>query len=222
MHFLRRADDQVKVRGFRIELGEVEGALGSVAGVFRAAATVRVDAAGTGSLHGYVVPEGATALDSVLVRKEIARLLPEHMVPQTITVLEALPLTLNGKVDRKALPDTAPDRVPSPLVAVDTDRRARLESLSPGWQDVLPLGPLQEGMYFQSVLDGAGGTDVYHMQPRFEFSADAAVDVRSLRAAGMRSCGAIRTCGPDSHTPGSMLRCSSCPGKPKCLSVRSI
>ncbi|WP_231917318.1 non-ribosomal peptide synthetase [Rhodococcus sp. 008] len=184
LHFLRRADDQVKVRGFRIELGEVEGALGSVAGVFRAAATVRVDAAGTGSLHGYVVPEGATTLDSVLVRKEIARLLPEHMVPQTITVLEALPLTLNGKVDRKALPDTAPDRVPSPLVAVDADRRARLESLSPGWQDVLPLGPLQEGMYFQSVLDGAGGTDVYHMQPRFEFSADAAVDVRSLRAAG--------------------------------------
>ncbi len=91
---------------------------------------------------------------------------------------------LNGKVDRKALPDTAPDRVQSPLVAVDADRRARLESLSPGWQDVLPLGPLQEGMYFQSVLDGAGGTDVYHMQPRFEFSADAAVDVRSLRAAG--------------------------------------
>ncbi|PFI19010.1 hypothetical protein COI75_17365, partial [Bacillus cereus] len=78
---------------------------------FRAAATVRVDAAGTGSLHGYVVPECGTTLDSVLVRKEIARLLPEHMVPQSITVLEALPLTLNGKVDRKALPDTAPDRV---------------------------------------------------------------------------------------------------------------
>ena len=75
LEYLGRSDFQIKVRGFRIELGEVEGALGSVAGVFRAAATVRVDAAGTGSLHGYVVPEGGTTLDSVLVRKEIARLL---------------------------------------------------------------------------------------------------------------------------------------------------
>ncbi|WP_374230423.1 amino acid adenylation domain-containing protein [Rhodococcus sp. ARC_M6] len=184
LHFLRRADDQVKVRGFRIELGEVEGALNALNGVSRAAATVRVDAAGTGSLHGYVVPVGGSVLDSVLVRKEVALLLPEHMVPQTITVLNSLPLTLNGKVDRNALPETAPDQIRRPLVTVDVDRRARLDSLSPDWRDVLPLGPLQEGMYFQSVLDGAHGTDAYHMQPRFEFSADAAVDASALRAAG--------------------------------------
>ncbi|MDI9915299.1 non-ribosomal peptide synthetase [Rhodococcus sp. IEGM 1379] len=184
LHFLRRADDQVKVRGFRIELGEVEGALNAVSGVSRAAATVRVDAAGTGSLHGYVVPGGGSVLDSVLVRKEVALLLPEHMVPQTITVLDSLPLTLNGKIDRKALPESAPDQIRRPLVTVDADRRASLDSLSPDWQDVLPLGPLQEGMYFQSVLDGASGTDAYHMQPRFEFSADAAVDASALRAAG--------------------------------------
>lgn len=184
LHFLRRADDQVKVRGFRIELGEVEGALCAVSGVSRAAATVRVDAAGIGTLHGYVVAEVGTGLDSALVRKEVALLLPEHMVPQTLTVLDALPLTLNGKVDRKALPETAPDRLRHPLVTVDSDRRIRLDILSPGWRDVLPLGPLQEGMYFQSVLDGAGGTDVYHMQPKFTFSAEADVDISALRAAG--------------------------------------
>ncbi|MFE4502176.1 amino acid adenylation domain-containing protein [Rhodococcus sp. NPDC056743] len=184
LHFLRRADDQVKVRGFRIELGEVEGALCAVSGVSRAAATVRLDAAGIGTLHGYVVAEVGTGLDSALVRKEVALLLPEHMVPQTLTVLDELPLTLNGKVDRKALPETAPERLRQPLVTVDSDRRTRLDILSPGWRDVLPLGPLQEGMYFQSVLDGAGGTDVYHMQPRFEFSAEANLDVSALRAAG--------------------------------------
>ncbi|MEU7816011.1 amino acid adenylation domain-containing protein, partial [Pseudonocardia sp. NPDC049154] len=105
IEFLRRVDDQVKVRGFRIELGEVEGALAAVDGVARAAAVVRADGAGTGRLLGYVVPEPGRAIDPAEVRAGAARLLPDYMVPQVVTALDALPQTLNGKVDRKALPE---------------------------------------------------------------------------------------------------------------------
>ncbi|MEU8898042.1 amino acid adenylation domain-containing protein [Nocardia sp. NPDC048505] len=197
LRFQGRADDQVKVRGFRIELGEVETALRRVPGVSGAAACVRTDSAGTGRLFGYIVT--ASALDAQDVRAHLGTLLPEYMVPQSITTIPALPLTLNGKLDRKALPDPAaarrvddpvrndPASDAQPLLTLDAEARARLDALSPGWVEALPLGPLQEGMYFQSVLDSAAGSDAYHMQPRFTFAATEsgapAVDVPALRAA---------------------------------------
>ncbi|WP_309234449.1 non-ribosomal peptide synthetase [Nocardia sp. XZ_19_385] len=196
--FRGRADDQVKVRGFRIELGEVETALRQVPGVTAAAACVRADSAGTGRLFGYVVTADGSAIDPAAVRAHLAALLPEYMVPQSITTIPALPLTLNGKLDRKALPTpgsaqsgstrVAPDTTAfEPLLALDADGRARLDALCPNWVEALPLGPLQEGMYFQSLVDSAAGSDAYHMQPRFSFAATesgaAAVDVPALRAA---------------------------------------
>ncbi|MEV0246180.1 amino acid adenylation domain-containing protein [Nocardia sp. NPDC050712] len=197
LRFLGRADDQVKVRGFRIELGEVETALRRVPGVTGAAACVRADSAGTGRLFGYVVTADGAALDPATVRSHLATLLPEYMVPQSITTVPSLPLTLNGKLDRKALPDpTAPRGTNSlvddtsqaePLLALDAAARSRLDALAPNWTEALPLGPLQEGMYFQSILDSAAGSDAYHMQPRFTFAATEsgapAVDVPALRAA---------------------------------------
>ncbi|MBP2190360.1 non-ribosomal peptide synthetase [Nocardia goodfellowii] len=188
--FLGRADDQVKVRGFRIELGEVESALRRVPGVRAAAACVRADSAGTGRLFGYVVSADGAVLDPVAVRAGVAALVPEYMVPQSITTVPALPLTLNGKLDRKALPgatSAGATASPPPLLELAAEDRARLDVLSPGWVEALPLGPLQEGMYFQSLLDSAAGSDAYHMQPRFSFAATdsgaAAVDVPALRAA---------------------------------------
>ncbi|MFD6463993.1 AMP-binding protein, partial [Streptomyces roseolus] len=198
LRFLGRADDQVKVRGFRIELGEVETALRRVPGVSAAAACVRADSAGTGRLFGYIVTE--TSIDPATVRAHLTTLLPEYMVPQSITPIRSLPLTLNGKLDRKALPETgsgrfehiAPARPASrtaaqPLLALDAEGRARLDALCSNWVEALPLAPLQEGMYFQSLLDSAAVSDAYHMQPRFTFAAtgsDAkAVNVPALRAA---------------------------------------
>ncbi|GLZ36653.1 non-ribosomal peptide synthetase [Actinokineospora sp. NBRC 105648] len=100
LEFAGRADDQVKLRGFRIELGEVEAALARHPGVDQAAAAVKVDARGTRRLVGYVVGEA----DVAELRGFLRDRLPEHMVPTAFTVLAALPLTVNGKIDRKALP----------------------------------------------------------------------------------------------------------------------
>ncbi|MGJ7874790.1 amino acid adenylation domain-containing protein [Streptomyces rochei] len=104
LEFVGRADDQVKVRGHRVELGEVEGALASVPGVVRAVAVVREDSPGERRLVGYVVLGEGAGLDGEGVRARVTQVLPEYMVPSVVMVLDSVPLTPNGKTDRKALP----------------------------------------------------------------------------------------------------------------------
>ncbi|GAA3544153.1 non-ribosomal peptide synthetase [Amycolatopsis ultiminotia] len=107
LDFLGRVDDQVKIRGFRIEPGEVEAALAARAGVAQAAVLVREDQPGIRRLAGYVVPAEGATVDGAALRRELAAVLPDYLVPAAIVVLESLPVTTNGKVDRAALP--APD-----------------------------------------------------------------------------------------------------------------
>ncbi|WNV84491.1 non-ribosomal peptide synthetase [Umezawaea sp. Da 62-37] len=104
IEFLGRKDHQVKVRGHRIELGEIEAALRAGAGVVDAVVTVGTDPGGHQRLVGYLmVPAGE--VDTAAVKRSLGVSLPEYMVPAALVVLPAFPLTPNGKVDRKALPE---------------------------------------------------------------------------------------------------------------------
>ncbi|MET0187706.1 MAG: amino acid adenylation domain-containing protein, partial [Pseudonocardia sediminis] len=99
---LGRDDGQVKIRGYRVEIGEVESGLSAVPGVAAAAAVVRTDG-GRARLVGYVVPSSAP-LTPDAVRESLAERVPDHLVPSAVVVLDALPVTVNGKLDRAALP----------------------------------------------------------------------------------------------------------------------
>ncbi|MEO3974457.1 amino acid adenylation domain-containing protein [Streptomyces sp. CAU 1734] len=269
LEYLGRADDQVKIRGFRIELGEIESALSAVAGVATAAVVVREDTPGVRRLVAYVTG-GPDAPDAAGVRAELAVTLPEYMVPAAAVVLDVLPLNVNGKLDRSALPvpslgggeasrapanaleaavcavfaevlglesagvdddffafggdsivsiqlvtrarreklvltprdvfelrtpaklavraaeaagrapEGEPARVTGPLVVLDEGGRALVERVFPDAAEVLPLSPLQEGLYFHAVYDDRA-LDVYLMQNFVELLH--AVDPVALRSA---------------------------------------
>ncbi|MBG5473070.1 pyoverdine non-ribosomal peptide synthetase PvdD [Pseudomonas aeruginosa] len=105
IEYIGRIDHQVKVRGFRIELGEIEAALAGLAGV-RDAVVLAHDGVGGTQLVGYVVADSAEDAERLResLRESLKRYLPDYMVPAHLMLLERMPLTVNGKLDRQALP----------------------------------------------------------------------------------------------------------------------
>ncbi len=134
--YLGRLDQQVKLRGFRIELGEIESALAAHPAVSQALVTLRADTPEEKRLVAYIVPApGATPPTPAELRQHAQERLPDYMVPAAFVVLEALPLTSHGKVNRQALPP--PDwasQSDQPYVAPRTPTEAQLAAL---WGQVL-------------------------------------------------------------------------------------
>lgn len=133
IEFLGRLDHQVKIRGYRIELGEIESVLAQHPAVAEGVVVARSDAAGA-RLLGYVVPAAGTVADLAALRAHLAERLPEYMLPAALTVLEKLPRTTSGKIDRKALPDPDFSAGRSSFVA---PRSTAEELLADIWRDVL-------------------------------------------------------------------------------------
>ncbi len=134
LEYLGRADHQVKLRGFRIELGEIEAALARHPGVREALVLAREDQPGDRRLVAYVVP-AETAPGASALRDFLAAALPDYMVPAAFVFLPALPLSGNGKVDRRALP--APEAAQGSLDEEAAPRRPVEELIAGIWSQVL-------------------------------------------------------------------------------------
>jgi aryl carrier-like protein len=136
LEHLGRLDDQVKVRGFRIELGEIEARIARHAAVREVAVAVREDTPGDKRLVAYLVAEPLPADVGEEVRALLRAALPAYMVPSCFVMLQALPRTQNGKLDRKALPppDAAATAPPGGVVAPRTPTEAMVMGV---FRDVL-------------------------------------------------------------------------------------
>jgi pyochelin synthetase len=136
IEFMGRKDSQVKIQGHRIELGEIESVLLALPSVSAAVAAVQPSAAGRPQLVAYVVPVAGAGLEAEALREALAAKLPDYMVPRFIRVLDGLPLTGNGKVDRKALP-RIDEQAAAPRTVARGPGDAIEEQLLAIWRDLL-------------------------------------------------------------------------------------
>ncbi len=136
LEFHGRADDQVKIRGFRIEPGEIEAVLRAQADVADAVVIARPTPQGELRLLGYVVATTGAALESEALRTAVSAQLPAHLVPAALVVLDALPLSRNGKVDKAALPEPDWQQAAGEYQAPETEAERVLAEI---WAQVLGL-----------------------------------------------------------------------------------
>ncbi|WP_139340900.1 non-ribosomal peptide synthetase, partial [Pseudomonas sp. KK4] len=140
LEYLGRMDHQVKIRGFRVELGEIEALIGAQPGVRQSVVLAREDVPGDKRLVAYVTCDGPAHVDGW--RKTLGAALPDYMVPSAFVVLVELPLTDNGKLNRKALP--APDLQAAPD-AQDPPRTPAEQQLAALWAELLNVPLTQIG-----------------------------------------------------------------------------
>jgi thioesterase domain-containing protein len=146
LEFLGRLDRQVKIRGHRIEPDEVEAALAALPEVVEAAVVVRGETSDTRHLAAFVVPTPGETPEPAALRAALRAVLPEYMVPTVLVVLDAFPLTSNGKVDRARLPEAAPLE---PAGVYEAPRNALERTLVAIWEDLLgvPRVGIRDGFF---------------------------------------------------------------------------
>ncbi|HEY4326481.1 MAG TPA: amino acid adenylation domain-containing protein [Mucilaginibacter sp.] len=132
VEYLGRIDDQVKIRGYRVELGEIESVLNQSPGVKQSVVLAREDDRGTKRLVGYVATEGT--FDKQEVQNYLSTKLPEYMVPALWVELESIPLTSNGKIDKKALPEPDMSAQTKTYIAPGNEIEVAIAAV---WQELL-------------------------------------------------------------------------------------
>ena len=147
IQYLGRLDHQIKLRGFRIELGEIEATLDRCVGVRQSLVLAREDRPGQKLLVAYVVPEAGQALEAEALRLHVKQRLPDFMVPSSIIVLEAFPLSPNGKINRAALP-APPDVQSSRAVEHVAPRNPIEQMLICLWSKILKVKHIGVGDNF--------------------------------------------------------------------------
>ena len=167
IEFLGRADEQVKIRGYRVEPAEVETALRTHASVIEAAVVVRAGAAGDARLIAYAAAQGTTP-DAL--QAHLAEWLPEFMRPSAIVVLETLPMTPSGKVDRLALPDPEESAPSHEHVAPRTPME---EAVATIWSRVLAIEPIG----IEDDFFALGGHSLLATQVVAQVRSDFAIDL---------------------------------------------
>jgi amino acid adenylation domain-containing protein len=141
LEILGRRDHQIKIRGIRIEPGEIETALTQYPEVFQAVVIAREDISGDQRLVAYIVPQPEATPNISALRRFLDRKLPQYMIPSAFVLLDTLPLTANGKVERRALP--APELSRQELEASFVAPRNQVEhQLAQIWQEVLGVQPI--------------------------------------------------------------------------------
>ncbi|MEH1889739.1 MAG: amino acid adenylation domain-containing protein [Nostoc sp.] len=179
LEYLGRIDQQVKIRGFRIELGEIEALLAQHPAVWESVVVIREDELDDKRLVAYVVPKVKQSSTAAELRQFLANQLPGYMVPNTFVVLESLPLTSNGKVDRRALPKPELD---STLLEKFVAPRTPIEKmLAQIWAQVLKVE--QVGIYDNFFELGGHSLLATQLLSRIRTSLKVELPLRSLFTA---------------------------------------
>lgn len=174
MEFLGRKDFQVKIRGFRVELGEIESILQRLEQVREAVVDVRKDSHNLNQLCAYLVPNGQ--IDINAIRKALQEKLPSYMIPFYFRLLDKLPLTSNGKINRKALPDPLTDEMDAGAYeAPKTDLEIKIAGI---WTSILNIDKL--GLKDDFFTMGANSLSVGAFVNRFQRETDFSISIRTV------------------------------------------
>ena len=185
MEYLGRSDRQVKIRGFRVELHEVEAVVAASPGIRDSVVVVRTAAQDDVRLIAYYVPASNTTVTDRALRQHVAGRIPDYMVPSAFVAVERIPLTINGKVDRDALPlpTTAANADDNACVTDDLERM-----VAETWRAALQIDRVGSNDNFFDLGGHSGTFDACVQRP----SATGGLSVECNRLVQVSDC--LTTC----------------------------